>query len=205
MVKRQALSPPALDGRPRRIVIKPGEYRVAEGGVVFSTLLGSCVAACLYDPVNRIAGMNHFLLSNTRYARKMPAYLMDAGRYGVHSMELLINDLLALGADRRRLRAKAFGGGSLFSAPSGDNFFCVGEVNCRFIVEFLENEKIPLLSADLGGSQGRVIYFDTQDFSVYVRKIKRTVNAKLYSRERRFWQERIRRQEQESAAPELWS
>lgn len=204
-VNRQASAPAPHNKRPRRIIVSPGQFRTTDGPALISTLLGSCVAACLYDPVSRVAGMNHFLLSNTRYSKNLPAHMMEAGKYGVNAMELLINDLLARGAERRRLQAKAFGGGSLLTNPSGDNFFCVGEVNCRFIVEFLENEKISLVGADLGGVQGRVIYFDTGDFSVYVRKIKRTVNARLYSREHRFWQERLRSQEQETTAPELWT
>ena len=138
----------------RKVVLKPGEHYVsAETAVVVSTLLGSCISACLYDPVRRIVGMNHFLLANHRYSRETPVCLSEAGRYGIHSMELIINGMMKMGAGRQRIRAKVFGGSSMLPASDTScNFACVGEVNCRFIVEFLKNDGIPLISSDLGGA-----------------------------------------------------
>ncbi|MBI4847417.1 MAG: chemotaxis protein CheD [Nitrospirae bacterium] len=186
------------------IRIKPGEYHASEQRVIISTLLGSCVSACLYDPVQKIVGMNHFLLSSRRYARNMPYYVTEAGRYGIHAMEILINEMLKLGARRENLHAKAFGGASLFQ-PSGGagNFFCVGEVNIMFIKEFLETEGIPLVTSDLGGDRGRVIHFHYDDFSVYVRKIQKTVNNKLGLKEKLFWQRSIEIQEQKAVDPDI--
>lgn len=189
---------------PKQVVINPGGYFVSGDNVVISTLLGSCVAACLYDPVRKIVGMNHFMLSNKRYAKNLPTCVTEAGRYGIHAMELVINDMLKLGAQRKNIQAKAFGGGSLMESPGGDNFFCVGEINSRFIVEFLENEGIPLVNADLGGNNGRSVHFNSSDFSVFVRKIKKTVNPGLYSKEHKYWRERIKNQEQEVREPEIW-
>ncbi|HBA54772.1 MAG TPA: chemotaxis protein CheD, partial [Syntrophorhabdus aromaticivorans] len=169
----------------QHITLYPGDYHVSKQNVIVSTLLGSCVSACLYDPVTRIIGMNHFLLSSKRYAKDMPVHLTEAGRYGVHAMELVINDMLKLGAKRHNLKAKAFGGGAVLeTAPGFDNFLCVGEVNCRFIMEFLKNDGIPLVSYDLGGQTGRVIRFSSHDFSVLVRKIKVTTTSKLVQKER---------------------
>ena len=93
-----------------RVTIRPGEHKVTKETMVFSTLLGSCVSACLYDPVSRVSGMNHFLLANRRYARNLPLNVTDAGRYGINAMELLINDMMKLGAVKARLKAKVFGG-----------------------------------------------------------------------------------------------
>lgn len=190
---------------PSRIYIKPGEYHVTDKGVIITTLLGSCVSACLYDPVQKIIGMNHFLLSNKRYARDLPFSVTEAGRYGVHAMELLINAMLKLGAKRENLRAKAFGGASLLK-PSSEvgNFFCVGEVNARFIREFLSNDGIPLVASDLGGDRGRVIYFKAEDFSVYMRKIQKTISYEVCRKERLFWEEKINIQEKEAPEPEIW-
>lgn len=189
-----------------RISIKPGEYHVTGRQMIISTLLGSCVAACLYDPTARIAGMNHFLLSNKRYAKHMPSCITEAGRYGIHAMELLINSMLKMGARRENILAKAFGGGSVLQATGGnDNFFCVGDVNARFIREFLENENIPLVTADLGGDSGRVIYFVSDDnYSVYVRKIRKTTSVKIAREERQYWQKNIETQEKEVIEPDLW-
>ena len=141
----------------RKVVLKPGEHYVsAETAVVVSTLLGSCISACLYDPVRRIVGMNHFLLANHRYSRETPVCLSEAGRYGIHSMELIINGMMKLGAGRQRIPAKVFGGSSMLPVSGTScNFACVGEVNCRFIVEFLKNDGIPLISSDLGGEPGQ--------------------------------------------------
>jgi len=189
----------------KRVNIKPGEYHVSTRSIIISTLLGSCVSACLYDPVKKIIGMNHFLLSNRRYARHISICITEAGKYGIHAMELLINDMMKLGAKRENLQAKAFGGGTVLqSAGITDNFFCVGEVNTRFILEFLKNEGIPLISSDLGGYTGRVINFHFDDFSVYVRKIQKTINPKLVKKEKEFWQRNIETQEKNIAEPDIW-
>ncbi len=187
----------------KHITISPGEYYASVEDVIISTLLGSCVAACLYDPVRQIMGMNHFLLSNPRYARRMPFAATEAGRYGIHAMELLINAMFKLGARRENIYAKAFGGASLLQLRTADNFSCVGEVNVRFIREFLENEKIPLVSEDLGGESGRVVHFCSGSFSVYVRKIRKDVNPELASKERKFWSRSIESQKQK-VEPDLW-
>lgn len=192
-------------GRTAVVHLAPGDHHVSARPVVLRTLLGSCVAACLYDPVRRVVGMNHFLLANRRYARDLRVTLSEAGRYGIHAMELLINGMLALGARRENLRAKAFGGGAVLETPGApDNFYCVGDVNRRFVLEFLANEGIPLAASDLGGDSGRIIYFSSEDFSVHVRRIGGRTRGRLARRDRRFWQERVRAQEQVAGEPELW-
>ena len=149
--------------------------------------------------------MNHFLLSGRGYSKGLPYYMTDAGKYGIHAMELVINSMLALGARKSNLQCKSFGGASLFRKASGaDSFPCVGEINERFIKAFLREEGIPLVSQDLGGKQGRVIRFHAADFSVYVKKIKSTVNTKLGSRERQYWQSTIERQEQIIPLADIW-
>lgn len=175
----------------RKVVLHPGDHYATNEPLVISTLLGSCVAACVYDPVAKIAGMNHFLLANRRYARNMPMSVTDAGRYGVHAMEILINDLLRLGADKKRLKAKAFGGGAVLEGIAKDNFACVGDVNERFIREFLSTEGIELTAEDLGGTQGRVIRFRTDNFAVFRKYIVPAATAKVERKERGFWQKQI--------------
>jgi len=195
----------AEKGAEKHVKLKPGEYYVSKEKIVLSTLLGSCVSACLYDPIEHVVGMNHFLLSNKRYAKDMPLCATEAGRYGVHSMELLINDMLKIGAKRENLRAKTFGGGAIIQQYNGqDNFFCVGEVNARFVKEFLKNDKIPLVSSDLGGSTGRVILFSSTDFSVLVRKIQKTKNQELVQEEKNFWKKTITTQERKKTDSQIW-
>jgi len=190
----------------KHVVIQPGEFYASGEDVVISTILGSCVSACMYDPVLRVVGMNHFLLSNKRYSKDMQFYLTDAGRYGINAMELVINEMLKLGARRENLRAKAFGGSSLLGlTPQSDNFFCVGEVNSRFIMEFLKNERIPLVASNMGGDKGRVIRFSSADFSVLMRSIRKTVMPKVAKDERKFWLRSLKEQKKkETAEPDLW-
>ena len=154
-------------GRFKHVTLEPGELFASREPVTISTLLGSCVAACLYDPVNKVIGMNHFLLSSRKYSRELPNFLSEAGRYGIHAMELLINEMMRVGAERRRICAKVFGGATILQRSGNvGNFFCVGEVNCRFIKEFLQEERIPIQAQQLGGEKGRVIHFSNGDFAV---------------------------------------
>ncbi|MGV8776346.1 chemoreceptor glutamine deamidase CheD, partial [Pseudomonas aeruginosa] len=92
------------------VKLLPGEYFASGEDLVIVTVLGSCVSVCLRDPLNGIAGMNHFMLPE-RGLGGDPA--SPSARYGSHAMELLINRMLALGASRERLQAKVFGGGSV--------------------------------------------------------------------------------------------
>ena len=188
-----------------QVNVLPGEYYASDQPVTIRTLLGSCVAACLYDPVTKVIGMNHFLLSNRRYAQNIPIVLSEAGRYGIHAMELLINDMLKLGAKRKNLRAKAFGGGTIYlGSDTKDNFFCVGDVNTRFIREFLKNDGIPLVAEDLGGERARVIHFVFEDYAVHVKKIAKTSASSLVQEERQFWLKTIEKQEKSKLQTDVW-
>jgi len=189
----------------RQVTLAPGEYHATREDEVITTLLGSCVSACLYDPVNNIIGMNHFLLAHQRYARNIPLSKTEAGRYGIHSMELLLNRMLLIGAKKNYLRAKAFGGGAVVDmGQSEDNFQCVGEVNIRFIHEFLDSERIPLIASDLGGNTGRIIHFFLNDFSVYCKPIQRSKVKKLIVRDKKYWKESIQEHEAAKLEVDLW-
>lgn len=195
-----------LNNETELITLKPGEYFVSNKNVQISTLLGSCISVCLYDPVNRIVGMNHFLLGNYRYSKSMPMCMTEAGRYGIHAMELVINGMLNIGADRAKMRAKAFGGSSLLQtkATKTDSFFCVGEANIRFIHEFLRKDKIPLVASDLGGERGRKIFFSAETYDVYVKKIGKPKTPELIKTEKQFWQNSIIANRQKKEEPEIW-
>jgi len=187
------------------VTIMPGEMYVSNQAVTICTILGSCVSACLYDPINRVIGMNHFLLSNRRYAKDIPTCLSEAGRYGMHAMEVLINEMLKIGAKRANLRAKAFGGGSIYlSTESKDNFFCVGDVNVKFIREFLKNDGIPMVAEDLGGSTARVIHFLFENYAVHMKKIGKSTASELIRTEKQYWQKAIETQEKVKGKVEIW-
>ena len=119
-------------------------------------------------------------------------------------MELLINGMTKLGGRRENLRAKAFGGASMIAGRTrGENFVCVGEVNARFIVEFLKTDGIPLVASDLGGDVGRVIHFFSDDFAVYSRKMGKIRQEKIVQEEKGFWK-RSTGDEKAVAEPETW-
>jgi chemotaxis protein CheD len=131
----------------KRTHVVQGQFAVsADPGEVLTTILGSCVAACLRDPVAGIGGMNHFLL---------PGEIGRGGlRYGVNAMELLINELLKLGARRDRLEAKIFGGARMVAGLSD-----IGCQNATFAESYFRDEGVQLLGGSTGGSQARRLQF----------------------------------------------
>ncbi len=135
----------------KRITVIQGEWVVTrDPEVVLTTVLGSCVAACMRDAEAGVGGMNHFLLPDGgEGARKG-----EAERYGVHLMELLVNGLLKQGARRERLEAKLFGGCAFMSGR-----YAVGARNAQFAEQFLRDEGIAYLGGSVGGSQGRRIEY----------------------------------------------
>lgn len=179
----------------KRITLHPGDLHVsADRTLTLSTLLGSCVAACLYDPGSGVFGMNHFLLAARSFSRKEVALDSQSGRYGINAMELLINDMLSMGAQRARLKAKVFGGANVLSSLSGGQF-AIGDVNARFILSYLENEGIPVLASDLGGERGRQVHFQGSDFSVFVKLLGQENAHDVISRERHYLDKALNEQE----------
>jgi chemotaxis protein CheD len=150
------------------IEIFVGEYYATNKQEVISTLLGSCVSVCLIDDINKVYGMNHFLLPGNITTKEI--YADNSARFGINSMELLINQMLKLGATKKNFKAKVFGGGKVLKTNA--DIICVNQDNIMFAHQFLEYEGIPIVSEDVGGTQGRIIYFDTSDASVYVEKVK---------------------------------
>jgi len=188
-----------------RVIIEPGEYYVSNRDEILSTLLGSCVAACLYDPVNRLFGMNHFLLAYHQPVNGTALLHSDAARYGIYAMEMLINALLKRGANKTNLLAKAFGGGNVLSLnKQGTQGGNIGEANSVFIRMFLKNEQIPLVASSLGGNIGRTIYFMPEDYSVYVKPIEAMKTEKIKTIEQRFLDKNLREQEKTTSQVNYW-
>ncbi len=136
-------------------VIGPGEYYATAEDIVISTLLGSCIAVALYEPFRKVGGLNHFMLPGI--PEKATVYSAEA-RYGIQAMELLINDLFKLGAVKKMLHAKVFGGSSMLEYEKATSFN-VAKKNIEFVFEFLETEKIPVESYSVGGAVPRKVFF----------------------------------------------
>lgn len=167
---------------PVRKLIMPGEHHVSWAPAEISTLLGSCVSACVWDRRHQIGGMNHIMLPD------VPAKTSELGeqtkslRYGLYAMERLINDLLMMGAKREDLTAKVFGGANISGALTAQH---VGKRNADFVLEFLRKDKIKLLATDLGGTQSRRIRFNTHTNAVRVERAV-AVNSIALAQEQRY-------------------
>ncbi|WP_043519435.1 chemoreceptor glutamine deamidase CheD [Achromobacter arsenitoxydans] len=146
------------------VKVLPNEYYVTDENLMISTVLGSCVAACIHDPVTGVGGMNHFMLPEGDMQSPASATM----RYGAFAMEVLINELLKAGASRDRLEAKVFGGGAVLAAMQQMN---IGERNGEFVLNYLKTEGIPVKAQDLGDVHARRINYFPRDGRVMVRKM----------------------------------
>jgi chemotaxis protein CheD len=146
--------------------INPGGWAI-ETERPISTLLGSCVAVCLFDPKLKIGGMNHFLLPSSTSGANAD---IDVILNGDYSMEVLVNGLLNKGAQKSRLIAKAFGGGTIVSSIR----MAIGERNSAFASEWLNQEGIKLVASDFNGPWSRKIVFVPQNGDAFCRRIPTT-------------------------------
>ena len=157
----------------------PGEYYVTDKDMLLVTVLGSCVAACIRDCQSGIGGMNHFMLPEGGGDAGSP--LNASARYGTYAMEILINQLLKLGARRSNLEAKVFGGGNVLDGLTVAN---VGQRNADFVLKFLQIEKIRVVAQDLVDVFPRKVYFFPKDNKVMVKKLRNVRNTTVSQREK---------------------
>ena len=154
------------------VKVLPGEYFVDDEDLLITTTLGSCIAACLWDRERRIGGMNHFML---------PEGAGDSGRYGSYAMEMLINELLKKGASRLTLEAKIFGGGAVIGGMSSIN---VGERNTQFVINYLQTERIPIVSRDVLEIYPRKVCFLPASGKAMVKRLAATHNDTFVAQDR---------------------
>jgi chemotaxis receptor (MCP) glutamine deamidase CheD len=161
---------------PPLVRISIGEVYAAAQPTMLQTVLGSCVAVCLLDPVAGVGGMNHILLPEALNRDQ-------SSRFGVHAMELLINKMMQLGADRRRFLAKSFGAGNVLACLTAPT---VGEKNAQFVHDFLAMERIPLLAQRLGGTDAVRVNFRTDTGRVIIRSVSGSPLSAIVAREKTF-------------------
>jgi len=154
------------------VKILPGEYFVYREDILIMTTLGSCIAACLWDREARVGGMNHFML---------PEGDSDTGRYGSYAMELLINEMMKLGATRATMEAKVFGGGQVIDGMSTMN---IGERNTNFVIDYLKTERIPIMAKDVQGPYPRKVCFLPASGKAMVKRLAPTNPEALVAQER---------------------
>ena len=148
------------------VKLLPNEFFVTTEDIVLSTVLGSCVAACIHDRTAGIGGMNHFMLPDDSDASRAAS---DAIRYGGYAMEVLLNELLKGGAKRERLEAKVFGGAAVLAGMTTLN---IGDRNSEFVRRYLALEKIRVTAEDLQGSHPRKVAFLPGTGQVMVKKLR---------------------------------
>jgi len=165
------------------VKLLPGEYYVTDKDMLLVTVLGSCVAACIRDCYSGIGGMNHFMLPDGGGDAGSP--LNASARYGTYAMEILINQLLKLGARRCNLEAKVFGGGNVLD---GLNVANVGQRNADFVLKFLQIEKIRVVAQDLIDIYPRKVYFFPKNSKVMVKKLRNLHNTTISQREKDYRQ-----------------
>ncbi len=153
-------------------------YVTNQEGEVLITVLGSCVAACIRDPITKIGGMNHFLLPGDYISG---GYLQDSALFGAYAMEQLINGLIKLGADKNRLEVKLFGGGNVIN-----NSTLMGDKNAEFAKDFIENENLIISSQDLGGSYPRRIHYYPDSGKVMMRVLRRKEDMQVTEKEKQY-------------------
>jgi len=154
------------------VKILPGEYFVYREDILIMTTLGSCIAACLWDREARVGGMNHFML---------PEGDSDTGRYGSYAMELLINEMMKLGATRATMEAKVFGGGQVIDGMSTMN---IGERNTDFVIDYLKTERIPIMAKDVQGPYPRKVCFLPASGKAMVKRLAAANKESLAAQER---------------------
>lgn len=167
--------------------VRQGELKVCLGEEDWiGTLLGSCVALCLRDPVTGIGGLNHFLLPSSDAGNAGEA----STRYGGYAIEMLINTMMRGGADRRRMEGKIFGGGKLFHTDR----IGIGEQNIAFVREFCELEEIPIVKADVGGSFARKLLYQPKSGRARVLRLNDKIKQSLGQRDQDYRARLVRTQ-----------
>ena len=152
------------DGVRKKVYLHPGQLYATGESAVVTTILGSCVAVCLYDPVTQIGGVNHFLLPvGGADGQKSP-------RFGNVAVPDLVGKVVKLGAERKRLQAKLFGGANVIEAFR-DRENHLGTQNVRIARELLAAEEIPVIGEDVGGQKGRKLVFITDDGSAWIKEL----------------------------------
>lgn len=165
------------------VKVLPGEFYVSTQEEMISTVLGSCVSACVRDNERRLGGMNHFMLPEPMSGERndWSSAVGRAARYGSDAMEQLINAVLKAGGKRESLTVKIFGGGRVLAQMTD-----VGQRNIAFVKRYLETEGLPIVAADVGDIYPRQLQFFPASGRVRVRQLRSQRDAELAANEQRY-------------------
>lgn len=160
--------------------ILPGEYYVTIHDEIITTVLGSCVSACIRDRKLGVGGMNHFMLPASS-DMDITSAGSAAARYGNFAMEHLVNSILKAGGNRQNFEVKIFGGGKILT-----NMTDVGKKNIEFIREYVKTENMTVVSEDLGDLFPRKVMFHPASGKAFVKRLRSLHNDTVIERERNY-------------------
>jgi chemotaxis protein CheD len=153
------------------VFLRPGTIFCAAAPSIVSTVLGSCVAVCLWDAHLHIAGMNHYVLPHS-------VHKQSSARFGDVAIDQLLDGLTQLGCRIGNLRAKIFGGAEVL--PFGATGDTVGNQNVRVALELMQRHGIPILTRSTGGQTGFMIRLVTETGDVLVRRLAPAGLARMH-------------------------
>lgn len=164
--------------------ILPGEYYVSKQGEIISTVLGSCISACIWDPASGIGGMNHFMLPQSDKAG--PDSWLASGntastRYGNYAMEHLINTIISNGGNRSTLQMKLFGGAQIIASMTD-----IGQRNIMFVKDYIHTEGLKVMAEDIGDVYPRKVIFFSDSGRAQMKRLRSLHNDTLISREKSY-------------------
>ncbi|MCL2520171.1 MAG: chemotaxis protein CheD [Spirochaetaceae bacterium] len=155
------------------VTIHPGEYYTTDKNEAIATILGSCISVALYDEKLKSGGLNHFMLASTNTDKEdIDGHIT---RYGMFAMEILINELLKAGSNKKDLKAKVFGGGSVLASAYSGGVNKIPQDNINFALNFLQTERIPVLAKDVGGEWPRKVIFFPATSKILLKRITKQV------------------------------
>jgi chemotaxis protein CheD len=169
--------------------ILPGEFFVSPEPMIVYTVLGSCISACIRDPIVGVGGMNHFMLPEPKETAHDS--WGESTRYGSYAMESLINEILKRGGLKSRLEIKLFGAGKIYEGNID-----VGANNAKWVIGYLKSEGLAAIKTDLGDVFPRKIYYFTDSGRVLMKRIERVKNQTIFERENEY-AARIKQREQQ--------
>jgi chemotaxis protein CheD len=169
--------------------ILPGEFFVSPEPMIVYTVLGSCISACIRDPIAGVGGMNHFMLPKPEHASHDSWGVST--RYGSYAMESLINEIIKRGGLKSRLEIKLFGAGRIYEGNID-----VGSYNAKWVVGYLKSEGLATVKTDLGDVFPRKVYYFTDSGRVLMKKIEHVKNQTIFERENEY-AEKIKQREQQ--------
>jgi chemotaxis protein CheD len=166
------------------IRVDPGEFYISQADELIYTRLGSCVAACIWDPIAGVGGLNHFLVPEKRSQNEWKQLTSFSCRYGNWAMEQLINAILSKGGNRKRLQAKVFGGAQMTPHIS----IQIGQANIDFVRHYLGLENIPIVSEDMGGILPRKVLFHPLSGKALMKSLPMSIVSKVNHQEQDYLQ-----------------